>query len=283
MASPLLAFAGSPVGQTVTNGMFQLLGQGLQNRANKKMWRMERDESRYAADLAYQREMELLKYQLDYNSPVNQMARFKDAGLNPNLIYGQGTPGNMQSAPAVPQHKSPQAPQVSMMMPMLASMYQDARLKNAQADLLESRTDESGIKQELMKVQTEVARNNPYLAPGYLDAVVSQMKSTAAMKQQEASFKLEEVMGTVSGPGGSTVQGMGFTKGWAMMQTQWQMLEQQFQLGEKDLQVRSQIIQSKEFKNAIDKVQAEWLKNADITPQHVYQFIMMFMQALLRR
>jgi hypothetical protein len=33
-----------------------------------------------------------------YNSPAQQMQRYRDAGLNPNLIYGQGTPGN-QPAP----------------------------------------------------------------------------------------------------------------------------------------------------------------------------------------
>lgn len=33
-----------------------------------------------------------------YNHPAQQMARFKEAGLNPNLIYGQGNAGNQPSA-----------------------------------------------------------------------------------------------------------------------------------------------------------------------------------------
>lgn len=33
-----------------------------------------------------------------YNSPASQMARYREAGLNPNLIYSQGNPGN-QSQP----------------------------------------------------------------------------------------------------------------------------------------------------------------------------------------
>jgi hypothetical protein len=32
-----------------------------------------------------------------YNTPAQQMARFKEAGLNPHLIYGQGNPGNASS------------------------------------------------------------------------------------------------------------------------------------------------------------------------------------------
>ena len=38
------------------------------------------------------------KRQAEYNSPVNQMARLKQAGLNPHLVYGNGASvsvGNM--------------------------------------------------------------------------------------------------------------------------------------------------------------------------------------------
>ena len=41
-----------------------------------------------------------------YNSPAMQMQRFKEAGLNPHLIYGQGTPGN--SSPTQYAGKSPE-------------------------------------------------------------------------------------------------------------------------------------------------------------------------------
>ena len=49
----------------------------------------------------YQRQadMRMLRYQNRYNSPQAQMARYEKAGLNPNLMYGQGTPGNMLSVP----------------------------------------------------------------------------------------------------------------------------------------------------------------------------------------
>ena len=49
--------------------------------------------------------------QQEYNSPKNQMNRFTEAGLNPQLIYGQGTPGNAASAP-VSQAKPRFAPQI---------------------------------------------------------------------------------------------------------------------------------------------------------------------------
>lgn len=46
------------------------------------------------AELAFERDKEQLAYQNQYNTPEAQMARFKKAGLNPNLIYSQGNPGN---------------------------------------------------------------------------------------------------------------------------------------------------------------------------------------------
>lgn len=50
-------------------------------------------------------ELELWKLQNEYNLPVNQMQRWQDAGLNPNLIYSQqNTAGPIQaSAPIAPK------------------------------------------------------------------------------------------------------------------------------------------------------------------------------------
>jgi len=58
------------------------IAQGVQNRAqrrwNEKMYGIQRADA--LADWARTNE---------YNSPLAQMQRFKEAGLNPNLIYGQ--------------------------------------------------------------------------------------------------------------------------------------------------------------------------------------------------
>lgn len=47
-----------------------------------------------AATTAFKRQKELFDYQNAYNTPANQMKRLKEAGLNPALMYGQGTTGN---------------------------------------------------------------------------------------------------------------------------------------------------------------------------------------------
>lgn len=44
---------------------------------------------------------ELIDYQNEYNTPANQMQRFADAGLNPNLIYGLGSNGNQPASGSI--------------------------------------------------------------------------------------------------------------------------------------------------------------------------------------
>lgn len=70
-------------GSSFLGNMFGNASNARQNRENRewqeKMWRMNNE----------------------YNTPTNQMARFKEAGLNPHLIYGQA--GYNASTPSLPQ------------------------------------------------------------------------------------------------------------------------------------------------------------------------------------
>ena len=47
----------------------------------------------YQNELAYKRQKEMIAAENEYNSPKNQMARYMEGGLNPNVIYGQIQPG----------------------------------------------------------------------------------------------------------------------------------------------------------------------------------------------
>lgn len=76
----------------------------------------------------WDRQIEFYNMQNEYNSPVNQMQRFADAGLNPNLIYGQGSNGNSSFSP------SSQLPKTSAYRPNILGAVQAAN----QASLLES-------------------------------------------------------------------------------------------------------------------------------------------------
>lgn len=76
----------------------------------------------------------------EYNSPANQMRLFKDAGLNPNLVYGE-----MSDVSSTPMHSgSGSAPGFAQMSNVMGSVdpltLAQARLANAQADKLDIET-----------------------------------------------------------------------------------------------------------------------------------------------
>lgn len=73
--------------------------------ANQQLAKYGYQQSRYQ----WQRENE-------YNTPERQMARFKEAGLNPNLIYGQGNAGNASSMQA---YQSPTADYTGVSNPQM--------------------------------------------------------------------------------------------------------------------------------------------------------------------
>jgi len=103
--------------------------------------------------------------QNSYNSPKEQMARFKEAGLNPNLIYGQ-----MSNSPVVrsssPQSYNPTAPQVDLAQPagMALNAYYDSQLKTAQIDAVKTQAESS--KQDVLLKSLDVMKKTadiPYL------------------------------------------------------------------------------------------------------------------------
>jgi len=68
---------------------------GLQAFHNQKA----RDWQVSQTDQQYKRQITQRDYMNEYNSPKNQMARFEEAGLNPHLMYGQGSSGQQNQAP----------------------------------------------------------------------------------------------------------------------------------------------------------------------------------------
>lgn len=102
-----------------------------------------------------QRQDNLSDYSMqnDYNSPRAQMARLRESGLNPNLVYGNGAANN--AAPvrsAEVQTWNPQAPQFDLSGPVNDGIgaYYDMQIKKATIDNLQAQntviTDEAALK-----------------------------------------------------------------------------------------------------------------------------------------
>lgn len=121
---PVTASAGA----SVLNTGGGIISTAMSNQANRK-----------AADLAWKRNKKMWHMQNAYNTPLQQMQRFKEAGLNPNLIYGQGNPGNASSAP---QYNPPTYEGVNPIPDFrgAAQMYFDKRYQDAQLEQVAANT-----------------------------------------------------------------------------------------------------------------------------------------------
>lgn len=69
-----------------------LMNRKSQKDANKANIQLAREQMQFS--------QKMIQQQNEYNSPVAQMQRYAQAGLNPNLVYTQGNPGNQTSIPS---------------------------------------------------------------------------------------------------------------------------------------------------------------------------------------
>jgi len=246
-----------------------LAGQSRQKKENRKI-----------AETQNLQNEKFIAQQNKYNAPVQQMARFQDAGLNPNLIYGQGNPGNQSS----PQQAADIKPvdYGDLGTTKAVGMMNSTALMQSQIQAQNANTRRTGVLTELNQLQADVLAKNPLLNEGAFNAIITSLKATAESKVANAgmdtlrsswmtgekSFKIDGV--DMHGPAGAI-----------MMETELKLLEQRFNLGSLDATIKAQVINSKEFQNAILEVQKKFMTAGEITPQHILQFLQLLLMKLL--
>lgn len=82
-----------------------LFSSGQSYKNQKKLLNQQNQYNREMADLAYERDLDMWNRQNAYNSPTEQMERLKAAGLNPNLLYGNGADAGNAGTP--PSYSAP--------------------------------------------------------------------------------------------------------------------------------------------------------------------------------
>lgn len=143
----------------------QLYDTYQRHRDVKSEQKARKDE----AELAYQRSVDMWHLQNAYNTPAQQMARFGAAGLNSQLIYGQGSAGQ---AGTPPQYQPPQIAMAGMhppfggavqtMLPML--MQVGSWMQNMRLTEQEIKAKETGIDKTEQLIQYLTQRNPKDLA-----------------------------------------------------------------------------------------------------------------------
>lgn len=150
LSSTMAQYVPAALGQ-LTSGGAGLLGGFLNYKYNS-----------WLADKQNQFNIDMWNRTNEYNSPQAQMQRFKEAGLNPNLIYGNGNTGNASSPP---QMVVPQAPDFSKGMQEMAKAFNIENLrtlvanrKKAEAEAENAKTNSTRNERELFAEERFGAR-----------------------------------------------------------------------------------------------------------------------------
>ena len=88
----------------------------------------------FASRRANKRMVDFWNMQNEYNHPKAQMQRLQEAGLNPNLVYGEGTSGATGQADQIGR---PDKPEFGNPLSEIVT-YQNLKARSAQTDLLEA-------------------------------------------------------------------------------------------------------------------------------------------------
>lgn len=180
-----------------------LAGQIGGNQANKR-----------ESELAYQRQLAMWNRTNEYNSPTNQMKRLQEAGLNPNLVYGNGAVANV-SGPG-PRYEPPQIRPIVPDLGGSAATAQNVALmglqmKQAQANIeqveaqtqytkmrtlsegfnqglttIKTKTGESNLAQmeKLQPYQYEIQKSKNWQEQAKTEVLIQQLKNMSAQEQQ---------------------------------------------------------------------------------------------------
>lgn len=252
-------------GQAITKG-----GPKRQYKYNKKMASYQNKLNRQNAEWVLAQNQKLLQEQRIYDSPESQMLRYRDAGLNPHLIYdkvaGTNTPISMGNIPGV------QMGSVDASYPDIAGDFMHAQLAQTQMGLTEAKTIESEARQELMGLQRAIAATNPMLNPSVYERTIDVLMSTGELKLKEQSYLMQSR---------SNIEGGGDERFKQKIDQEIEAMAQKLGLNTKDLEIKNKILQSKEYENALKEIQLKWMKDADITPQHIYQGLMLLLTKMM--
>lgn len=154
-----MAYSGIASG--IIGGLFNLGSTITTNEYNQEIARQQR-----------QHEINLWEMNNEYNDPSNQIARLENAGLNPDLVYGNPAQNNLSgnsSAPAGSGLAIPaQAPKADpYLLSQLQKIEADIYKTNMEGDNVDKQNqilDETGLAQALANLGVTKAQEQDYLA-----------------------------------------------------------------------------------------------------------------------
>lgn len=260
-------------GQAITRG-----GPRRQYKWNKRAANDANEMNRENALWTLEQNKRLQNEQRVYDSPAAQMERYKAAGLNPHLIYGSGSSSAGAAFPIEQGQIAPSrldAPSASY--PDVTGAFLSAGQTLAQTQLTQQKEVESEQRSALLEIQTDIAKTNPMLNPSVYKSLTESMIAVADAKASEAktTWMIREKTTEHSWER--------YTLGAKKIEAEVEALSQKLGLNTADLKIKNQILESKEYSNAILEIQKRWLEDGTLTSQHVWQGFMLLLTKMIGR
>lgn len=188
--SPGLGTIIGGIGGALISGLGSIFTSNSNNNAQRKLWEKQSKFSREER-IAQQNWIErMYKDNNAYNSPANQMKRFKEAGLNPDLIYGK-VDSNTASMPSpASQASTPSAGNVPMTNPLesLGNTISGLSMQQAQINAIKANTNKTNKESKQLDIQNEAL-------PAQLRQSLSNMVSQGKLTDKEIEEKNAQIAG----------------------------------------------------------------------------------------
>ena len=162
---------GGAIAGVLGNAVSSGFNQYNDNKSIDKYNQGQLDLAKYVAD----RNEGFWDLQNNYNTPKKQMQRYLEAGLNPNLIYGQISNGNASAVQAFPmpsqERKQYKATVNAALGLQLQNAAADTKVKEAQANRLNA--DADLIRSRQTGQDTENTLKGYLVGPAHLENVTT--------------------------------------------------------------------------------------------------------------
>jgi hypothetical protein len=168
--------------------------QGVNAMATGKLNRKTRQYNEHMYQWQRDNALSDMQMQNEYNSPAAQMQRFKAAGLNPHLIYGQQNESATVRSSSAPSW-SPEAPKFNLQDAV--SNYQNYQKQDVQTDNIKALTEVAKQQAalhaaEILKVSADTKRTGVGTAQDELNLQHAKDNYTTSLDAAKADLHLKE-------------------------------------------------------------------------------------------
>lgn len=151
----------------------------------------------------------------EYNSPVAQMQRLKDAGLNPNLIYGSSAnTGNLNA-----RTSTAEAPQLSFNALDRIRAFREKQMQDRQMENLDVQNDLTRQQTKVAKAQERINNANADVAEH--DAKVVSKRPDMLSSETWSNAAGRDVYSWIKGKIPTTEQALDTVRGWKNRLKDW--------------------------------------------------------------